>query len=211
MKLLRAETWRMSTMDLVLGAVLGALNAAWQIVGGLGFVGIALAPVIGGMGVLAFAFPFGLTMTLPVVGGYLRRSAGVAVLVATLTGVLRWLFGDPNGVTLVAIWFVQGLGIAIVAEMLGYPARWGGWALGAAVGTFFGWIIFFLVFGTGFITQEPVWLWVVGMFAVAMISAAVFGGALGIALARLLTRAGLASAAHAPATTTPGPRPASAA
>src|SRR5687768_4701732 len=100
MKILRADAWRMSTMDLVLAAVLGALNAAWQIVGGLGFVGIVLAPVVGGLGVLAFAVPFGLTLTLPIVGGLLRRNAGVIVIAATLTGTLRWLFGDPNGVSL---------------------------------------------------------------------------------------------------------------
>jgi ABC-type thiamin/hydroxymethylpyrimidine transport system permease subunit len=104
------EEFRFDTMDIVVATILGIIEAAIEILGALGFlertVWLAGAP-----GFAFYAFYNGTTWILFFAGAYLRKRAGIIVLAALITHVIRWFFGDPDGPIL--LWYAL------------FPSLWG--------------------------------------------------------------------------------------
>ena len=90
------EEWRFDTMDIVVATVLGAVEAAIEIIGALGFLERTVWAT-GGVGFAIYAIYNGTTWILFFAGAYLRKRAGIIVLGALITHLIRWFFGDPDG------------------------------------------------------------------------------------------------------------------
>lgn len=130
------EELRLDTMDIVVATILGLIEAAIEIIGALGF--LERTVWLGGAAGFAFyAFYNGTTWILYFAGAYLRKRAGVIVLAAAITGLVRWFFGDPDG-PLLLFYALFPAAFALIAFM---ALRWkGGWSLfaitcGVAAGT----------------------------------------------------------------------------
>ena len=83
-------------MDIVVATILGLIQAVIEIVGALGF--LERTVWLGGAAGFAFyAFYNGTTWILFFAGAYLRKRAGIIVLGAAITSLVRWFFGDPDG------------------------------------------------------------------------------------------------------------------
>jgi hypothetical protein len=90
------EELRFDTMDIVVATILGIIEAAIEIVGALGFLERTVWAT-GAVGFAVYAFYNGTTWILFFAGAYLRKRAGIIVLAAVITHVIRWFFGDPDG------------------------------------------------------------------------------------------------------------------
>lgn len=203
MSIIERYRLRMDVQDIVIASVLGALNAAWIILIGLGWLGIAMAPILGTAGFMSFAIPQGLTHTLTVVAGYLRRNGGVVVVAALIVGVVRWLFGDPNGAGLLILMLCVAIPLVLVAGEAKYPSSWLPWAIGSGIGPALSWPVFFLIYGSDFVT-EPRIVWFAVILVTAFLSGFILQGALGVYLARMLARVGIASVGDQPKLSTAG-------
>lgn len=108
-------------MDIVVATTLGLIEAAIEILGALGFlertVWLAGAP-----GFAIYAFYNGTTWILFFAGAYLRKRAGIILLGALVTHIVRWFFGDPDGAIL--LWYGS---FPAVCGLLAFAAmRWRG-------------------------------------------------------------------------------------
>jgi hypothetical protein len=119
------EEWRFDTLDIVVATVLGGVEAAIEILGALGFLERTVWAT-GAIGFAVYAVYNGTTWILFFAGAYLRKRAGIIVLAALITHLVRWFFGDPDGPVL--------LFYALFPAMFGFLAfialRWkGGYGL----------------------------------------------------------------------------------
>jgi hypothetical protein len=112
-------------MDIVVATILGLIEAVIEIVGALGFLERTIW--LGGAAGFAFyAFYNGTTWILFFAGAYLRKRAGVIVLAAAITHLIRWFWGDPDGPLLM----FYALFPAIWALLAFMAMRWKGeWSL----------------------------------------------------------------------------------
>jgi hypothetical protein len=112
-------------MDIVVATILGLIEAVIEIAGALGF--LERTVWLGGAAGFAFyAFYNGTTWILFFAGAYLRKRAGVIVLAAAITHLIRWFWGDPDGPLLM----FYALFPAIWALLAFMAMRWRGeWSL----------------------------------------------------------------------------------
>jgi ABC-type thiamin/hydroxymethylpyrimidine transport system permease subunit len=90
------EDLKLNTMDIVVGVLLGVIEAAIEIVGALGFLERTVWAT-GAAGFAIYAFYNGTTWILFYAGAYLRKRSSVILLGAFVTHLVRWFFGDPDG------------------------------------------------------------------------------------------------------------------
>lgn len=115
------EDMRMNTMDIVVAVLLGVIEAAIEIVGALGFLERTVWAA-GAVGFAIYAIYNGTTWILFFTGAYLRKRASVLLLAITVTHVVRWFMGDPDGPLL--LWYALFPGILTVLAF--YALRWRG-------------------------------------------------------------------------------------
>jgi ABC-type thiamin/hydroxymethylpyrimidine transport system permease subunit len=140
------EDLRLNTMDIVVAVLLGIIEAAIEIVGALGF--LERTVWLGGPAGFAFYAVYnGTTWILYFAGAWLRKRAGVILLGAIVTALVRWFFGDPDGPIL--LWY--GIFPSIGALAVFYFMRWRGertlFALSAAAAAALNQIALFVVLG----------------------------------------------------------------
>ena len=115
------EEWRFDTMDIVVVTVLGAVEAAIEILGALGFLERTVWAT-GAVGFAIYAVYNGTTWILFFAGAYLRKRAGVIFYAALITSLIRWFFGDPDGPVLL----FYGLFPAFFGVLTFMAMRWRG-------------------------------------------------------------------------------------
>jgi hypothetical protein len=112
-------------MDIVVATILGIIEAAIEILGALGFLERTVWAT-GAIGFSIYAFYNGTTWILFFAGAYLRKRAGIIVLAAVITHVIRWFMGDPDG----PILLFYALFPSIFGLLAFMAMRWkGGWML----------------------------------------------------------------------------------
>jgi len=115
------QEYRLNTLDIVVAVLLGIIEAIIEIYGALGFLERTVWAA-GAAGFAFYAFYNGTTWILFFAGAWLRKRAGVILLAAVVTHLIRWFAGDPDGPIL--MWY------AIFPAMCGVAAfhlmRWRG-------------------------------------------------------------------------------------
>lgn len=115
------EDFKLDTMDIVVAVLLGVIQAVIEIVGLLGFLERTVWAT-GPVGFVIYAFYNGTTWILFYAGAYLRKRAVVVMLAVTVTALVRWFAGDPDGPVLLFYGlFPATFGAAFLALM-----RWRG-------------------------------------------------------------------------------------
>jgi len=115
------EDFKLDTMDIVVAVLLGVIQAVIEIVGLLGFLERTVWAT-GPVGFVIYAFYNGTTWILFYAGVYLRKRAVVVMLAVTVTALVRWFAGDPDGPVLLFYGlFPATFGAAALALM-----RWRG-------------------------------------------------------------------------------------
>ena len=90
------EDFKVDTMDIVVAVLLGVIQAVIEIVGLLGLLERAVWAT-GPIGFVIYAFYNGTTWILFYAGVYLRKRAMIVILAVTVTALVRWFAGDPDG------------------------------------------------------------------------------------------------------------------
>ncbi len=90
------EDFKLETMDIVVAVLLGVVQAVIEVVGLLGFLERTVWAA-GPVGFVIYAFYNGTTWILFYAGAYLRKRAAVVMLAVTVTALVRWFAGDPDG------------------------------------------------------------------------------------------------------------------
>ena len=115
------EDFKLDTMDIVTAVLLGVIQAVIEIVGLLGFLERTVWAT-GPVGFVIYAFYNGTTWILFYAGTYLRKRAVVVMLAVTVTALVRWFAGDPDGPVLLFYGlFPATFGATVLALM-----RWRG-------------------------------------------------------------------------------------
>jgi len=91
-----SKDFSLDTMDIVIAVLLGVCQAVVEIFGLLGFLERTVWAA-GPIGFAIYAFYNGTTWILIFIGAYLRKRAMVPVLAVTVTALVRWFSGDPDG------------------------------------------------------------------------------------------------------------------
>lgn len=142
------DDFRMNTMDIVVAVLIGIIEAAIEIVGALGFLERTVWAT-GSAGFVIYAVYNGTTWILFFAAAYLRKRASVLLLAITVTHVVRWFMGDPDGPLL--LWYALFPGILTVLAF--YLMRWRGknslFAVTGAVAAGTNQIALFVVVGFG--------------------------------------------------------------
>lgn len=189
------QEYRLNTLDIVVAVLLGIIEAVIEIVGALGFLERTVWAA-GAAGFAFYAFYNGTTWILFFAGGMLRKRAGVILLAAIVTHMVRWFAGDPDGPIL--MWY------AIFPAMAGVVAfhvlRWrgGNWlfALTCAVTAMFNQIALYVVLRGFDLAEGPLW----GMISLAVaFGGGLIWGVLGRYLGIALARAGVPEVEEPPA------------
>jgi energy-coupling factor transport system substrate-specific component len=166
--------WR--TQDYVFLAVLAIVSGAlyWWWLQPYSWV----APLVPGAGQVAQEAVFGVWFLSGLLGGYVIRRPGAAVLANTLAALAEVLLGAPAGPILVVTGLMQALGPELVFAATGYR-RWG-------------WSVMILAGISAGLVALP-WNWFrLGYFAlqpglqVALVVARIAGGALAGVLAKVI-------------------------
>jgi ABC-type thiamin/hydroxymethylpyrimidine transport system permease subunit len=153
-------SWRadlqLNTLDIVTAVLLGIIEAAIEILGALGF--LERTVWLGGAAGFAFyAIYNGTTWILYFAGAYLRKRAGVILLAAIVTALVRWFFGDPDGPILLWYGIFPSLGALATFAAL----RWRGgnvlFALTSAVASGLNQVALFVVLGGFELSEGPLW------------------------------------------------------
>lgn len=156
----RAYNWRadlqLNTMDIVVAVLLGIIEAAVEILGALGF--LERTVWLAGAGGFAFYAVYnGTTWILYFAGAYLRKRAGVILLAAIVTALVRWFTGDPDGPIL--LWY--GIFPSLAALATFAVMRWRGgnllFAVSSAAASAFNQIALFTVLGGFDMAGGPTW------------------------------------------------------
>lgn len=196
------EELRLNTMDIVVAVLLGVIEAAIEIVGALGFLERTVWAA-GGLGFAIYAFYNGTTWLLFFAGAYLRKRAGVIVLAAVVTHVMRWFFGDPDGPIL--LWYA--LFPSIFGALLAFALlRWRGgnvlFALACGWTAALNQVALFVILGGFSLADGPAW----GAASVAIgFLGGLLWGVLGRYLGKALERAGVPSVDPPPGLAGGGP------
>lgn len=189
------QDFRLNTLDIVVAVLLGIIEAVIEIAGALGF----LERTVWAAGAAGFAFYAlynGTTWILYFAGAYLRKRAGVILLAAIVTALVRWFTGDPDGPIL--LWY--GIFPALAGMAVFYLMRWRGgnllFALASGVTAMFNQIALYVVL-RGFDQAEgPFW-------GIVSLIVAFLGGLIWGVLARYLgiglAKAGVPSVEEPPA------------
>ena len=90
------EDFKLETMDIVVAVLLGVVQGVIEVVGLLGFLERTVWAA-GPVGFVIYAFYNGTTWILFYAGAYLRKRAAVVMLAVTVTALVRWFAGDPDG------------------------------------------------------------------------------------------------------------------
>lgn len=140
------EDLRLNTLDIVVAVLLGVIEAAIEIVGALGF--LERTVWLGGAAGFAFYAVYnGTTWILYFAGAYLRKRAGVILLAAIVTALVRWFMGDPDGPILLWYGIFPSLGALATFAVL----RWRGqnllFALASAAASGLNQVALFIVLG----------------------------------------------------------------
>ena len=159
-----------TTGELVIMAVLGIVFG----VGGtpMVFVGRFFMTAMGSIGWIGFAMILGWFFLAGVLGGYIVRKPGAAIIAEVISGVAQVLSGNPNGAIVIVTTFLQGL-MADVAFCAGHYKKFTvPWvSLAGAASALLGYWVDAYFFG---ITEETTAL-IIGAIVVRMISGALFG------------------------------------
>jgi hypothetical protein len=126
------EEWRFDTVDIVVATVLGAVEAAIEILGALGFLERTVW-ASGAIGFAVYAFYNGTTWILFFAGAYLRKRAGIIFLAAVITHVIRWFFGDPDGPVLLFYAMFPAIFGVLAFSVLRWKGTWALFAITCAV------------------------------------------------------------------------------
>jgi ABC-type thiamin/hydroxymethylpyrimidine transport system permease subunit len=191
----KEDFFRFDTMDIVVATTLGLIEAAIEILGALGFlertVWLAGAP-----GFAFYAFYNGTTWILFFAGAYLRKKAGIILLGALVTHIVRWFFGDPDGPIL--LWYAS---FPAICGMLTFAAlRWRGansfFAITCAVTAATNQIALFIVLRGFDLAEGPLW----GIISIIVgFAGGLLWGVLGRYLGIGLEKAGVPSVDQPPA------------
>lgn len=186
---------RLNTLDIVTAVLLGIIEAAIEIVGALGF--LERTVWLGGAAGFAFyAIYNGTTWILYFSGAYLRKKAGIILLAAIVTGLVRWFLGDPDGPIL--LWYAIFPSLGALATFA--ALRWRGgnvlFALSSAVASALNQVALFVVLGGFELSEGP-------LFGIISIAMGFVGGLVWGVVARYLgiglERAGVPSVDEPPA------------
>ena len=189
------EDFKLDTMDIVTAVLLGVIQAVIEIVGLLGFLERTVWAT-GPVGFVIYAFYNGTTWILFYAGTYLRKRAVVVMLAVTVTALVRWFAGDPDGPVLLFYGlFPATFGATVLALM-----RWRGgrllFALALAVTSVANQVATFIGQGGFQLADGTFW-------ALVSMSVAAFGGLMwGVVawyLGRALEHAGVPSLDSPPA------------
>jgi len=189
------EDFKLDTMDIVVAVLLGVIQAVIEIVGLLGFLERTVWAT-GPVGFVIYAFYNGTTWILFYAGVYLRKRAVVVMLAVTVTALVRWFAGDPDGPVLLFYGLFPATFGATVLALL----RWRGgrvlFALAVAVTAVANQVATFIGQGGFQLADGSTW-------ALISMSVAAVGGLIwGVAawyLGRGLERAGVPSVDNPPA------------
>lgn len=189
------EDFKLDTMDIVVAVLLGVIQAVIEIVGLLGFLERTVWAT-GPVGFVIYAFYNGTTWILFYAGVYLRKRAVVVMLAVTVTALVRWFAGDPDGPVLLFYGLFPATFGATVLALL----RWRGgrvlFALAVAVTAVANQVATFIGQGGFQLADGATW-------ALISMSVAAVGGLIwGVAawyLGRGLERAGVPSLDNPPA------------
>jgi energy-coupling factor transport system ATP-binding protein len=119
-----SKDFSLDTMDIVIAVLLGVSQAVVEIFGLLGFLERTVWAT-GPVGFAIYAFYNGTTWILIYIGAYLRKRAMVPVLAVTVTALVRWFSGDPDGpILLFYALFPVSFGVLVFPLL-----RWNGRAL----------------------------------------------------------------------------------
>lgn len=192
------EDFRLNTLDIVVAVLLGIIQAAIEILGALGFLERTVW-LTGAAGFVIYAFYNGTTWILFFAGAYLRKRAGVLLLAITVTHVVRWFMGDPDGPLL--LWYALFPGILTVLAF--HAMRWRGrnllFAVTGAVAAGTNQIALFVVIGFGLAGGA---FWGIVSVAVGVIGGLLWG-VVGRYLGVGLEKAGVPSVQEPPARSGP--------
>lgn len=178
------QDYRLTTLDIVVAVLLGIIEAVIEIFGALGFLERTVWAA-GAAGFAFYAFYNGTTWILFFAGAQLRKRAGVILLAAVVTHLIRWFAGDPDGPLL--MWYALCPAVACMVAF--HVLRWRGgnvlFALTCAVTATFNQISLYVVLRGFDLAGGPLW----GMISLAVAFGGgliwgVLGRYLGIALAR---------------------------
>ena len=115
------QDFKVDTMDIVVAVLLGVIQAVIEIVGLLGFLERTVWAT-GPVGFAIYAFYNGTTWILFYAGVYLRKRAMIVILAVSVTALVRWFAGDPDGPVLMFYGlFPAAFGVAVITLM-----RWRG-------------------------------------------------------------------------------------
>ncbi len=115
------EDFKVDTMDIVVAVLLGVIQAVIEIVGLLGLLERTVWAT-GPIGFVIYAFYNGTTWILFYAGVYLRKRAMIVILAVSVTALVRWFAGDPDGPVLMFYGlFPAAFGTAVIVLM-----RWRG-------------------------------------------------------------------------------------
>ncbi len=115
------EDFKVDTMDIVVAVLLGVIQAVIEIVGLLGLLERTVWAT-GPIGFVIYAFYNGTTWILFYAGVYLRKRAMIVILAVSVTALVRWFAGDPDGPVLMFYGlFPAAFGAAVIVLM-----RWRG-------------------------------------------------------------------------------------
>jgi len=103
------EDFKLDTMDIVTAVLLGVIQAVIEVVGMLGY----FERTVWALGPYGFLF---------YAGAYLRKRACIVILAVTVTALVRWFTGDPDGPVLL----FYALFPAILGAMTLVIMRWRG-------------------------------------------------------------------------------------
>ncbi|MPZ86519.1 MAG: hypothetical protein GEU81_00335 [Nitriliruptorales bacterium] len=156
----RSYRWRtdlqLNTLDIVTAVLLGIIQAAIEIVGALGFLERTVW-LAGAAGFAFYAIYNGTTWILYFAGAYLRKRAGVILLAAIVTALVRWFFGDPDGPIL--LWYAIFPSLGAVATFA--ALRWRGgnmlFALASAVASGLNQVALFTILGGFELSEGAFW------------------------------------------------------
>jgi hypothetical protein len=115
------EDFKLDTMDIVTAVLLGVIQAVIEVVGMLGYFERTVW-ALGPYGFLFYAGYNGCTWILFYAGAYLRKRACIVILAVTVTALVRWFTGDPDGPVLL----FYALFPAILGAMTLVIMRWRG-------------------------------------------------------------------------------------
>ena len=192
-------SWRadlqLNTLDIVTAVLLGIIEAVIEIVGALGF--LERTVWLGGAAGFAFYAVYnGTTWILYFSGAYIRKRAGVILLAAVVTALIRWFLGDPDGPILLWYGIFPSLGALATFAAL----RWRGgnvlFALASAVASGLNQVALFTVLGGFELSDGP-------LFGILSILLGFIGGLVWGVVARYLgiglEKAGVPSVDEPPA------------